>query len=85
MCEVLVSADVRAQIELLPLTIQARIQRVIERLQSWPQISGVKPLRGQMHGTFRIRTGDYRLLFRVNRPTRTIVVFRVADRRDVYE
>jgi len=37
----------------------------LERLQQWPEVSGAKALRGALAGRYRLRTGDYRLPFRV--------------------
>lgn len=84
MFEVQIAAEAREQIASLPLAIQARTQAIVDRLWHWPIVSGVKPLRGPLKGLYRIRTGDYRVIFRVNAASRRIVVLRVADRRDVY-
>jgi mRNA-degrading endonuclease RelE of RelBE toxin-antitoxin system len=35
------------------------------RLADWPDVSGAKPLSGKLAGRFRLRTGDYRLQFRI--------------------
>ncbi len=53
------------QFESLPLMIQARMEALFERLKRWPDVSGVKPLRGKLAGHYRMRTGDYRLQFKV--------------------
>jgi mRNA-degrading endonuclease RelE of RelBE toxin-antitoxin system len=45
-------------------------------------VSGVKPLTGKLKGHFRIRTGDYRVIFRLDQGR--IVIWRIANRRDVY-
>ena len=39
--------------------------KIVGRLAKWPEVSGAKPLRGNLAGHYRIRTGDYRLQFRV--------------------
>jgi mRNA interferase RelE/StbE len=65
--------------------IQKRVQGVFERLARWPDVSGAKPLRHELKGAFRIRTGDWRVLFRVEESAKQIIVFRIAHRRDVYE
>jgi mRNA interferase RelE/StbE len=66
----------------LPRSIQPRVDRVIRRLSRWPEISGAKPLRGDLAGSFRIRTGDYRIVFRIFADK--VVVWRIGDRKDVY-
>ena len=38
-------------------------------LRAWPEVSGVRPLRGDLVGHFRLRTGDYRVQFRVEGET----------------
>ena len=85
MVQVIITRDAQRQIDALPRVIQARILTVVERLADWPNVSGAKPLRKELQGTFRIRTGDYRLLFAVDQKTGRLTIFRVADRRDVYE
>ncbi len=48
----------------LPVRIKARVGAVFERLEKWPTVSGAKPLRCDLAGRFRVRTGDYRVRFR---------------------
>jgi mRNA interferase RelE/StbE len=70
-------------LEHLPGSMQERVLEVVERLELWPQVSGVKALTAGWRGHSRIRTGDYRVVFKVC-PDR-IVVVRVAHRKEVYE
>ena len=53
------------------------------RLQRWPEVSGAKPLRGELSGYYRMRTGDYRILFRVE--GECVRVERVGHRDRFYE
>ena len=80
---VLVTAQATAEIETLPGTIQERVAGLLDRLRRWPAVSGVKALRGRLAGWYRLRTGDYRLRFRVD--GNTVIVDKVAHRKDVYE
>jgi mRNA interferase RelE/StbE len=80
---VLLAKDAQADYEDLPAVIQARVNEVIERLKDWPNVSGTKPLRGKWSGHFRIRTGDWRVIFRVVTPR--VLLVRIKHRRDVYE
>lgn len=43
--------------------IQVRVEKIFARLAAWPEVSGVKPLAGELAGHYRIRTGDYRVQF----------------------
>lgn len=56
---------------------------IVERLEKWPAISGAKPLRGTLAGHWRIRTGDYRVQFRI--AGETVVIERVGHRDRFYD
>ncbi len=57
--------DAARQLGALPKPIKARkVERLVRRAD-WPEVSGVKPLAGKLAGHFRLRTGDYRLQFRI--------------------
>lgn len=62
---VVITSEAQKQFDELPLAIQARIEKVFVRLGQWPAVSGAKPLRGNLAGCYRIRTGDYRVQFQV--------------------
>jgi mRNA interferase RelE/StbE len=83
MNEVRLTPDAAEQFDDLPRAIRARITGLIERLRDWPNVSGAKPLRGDLAGHFRLRTGDYRLQFRVT--GQTIIVEKIGHRDGFYE
>jgi mRNA interferase RelE/StbE len=85
MYDLRVTEEARSEFESLPLAMQVRVQDVFARLVRWPDVSGAKPLRGGLKGAYRVRTGDWRVLFAVNAQLKRITVFRIANRRDVYE
>ena len=45
--------------------IVTRMYELVDRLKDWPTVSGFKRLTGNLAGKYRLRTGDYRLQFRV--------------------
>jgi mRNA-degrading endonuclease RelE of RelBE toxin-antitoxin system len=56
---------------------------LLGRLEEWPSVSGAKPLQGNLAGRYRLRTGDYRLQFRV--ADNVVVVEHVGHRDRFYE
>jgi mRNA interferase RelE/StbE len=76
------TATARKQFAALPLPIKERVRRIYERLARWPEVSGVKPLTGDLAGNYRIRTGDYRLVFKID--GERVIVWKIGDRKDVY-
>ena len=65
MATVVLTPAAAGNLERLSNPIHGRILRLLVRLQRWPDVSGAKPLRGEMSGHYRLRTGDYRVQFRV--------------------
>jgi mRNA interferase RelE/StbE len=83
MMEVRITDEAQAQYARLPKAIALRVLGVFRRLAEWPDVSGAKPLRRELKGHFRIRTGDWRVIFR---PSGNVVwVVRIDNRKDVYE
>jgi len=77
------AAEAKRELEDIPLTIRLRCYDIIERLRQWPSVSGAKPLRGELKGCFRIRTGDWRVVFK---PVgSTVWIVKIDNRKDVYE
>ncbi len=83
MATVLYEREAAEQLDALPLTIKRRVLGVLERLAKWPAVSGAKPLRGELAGHYRMRTGDYRVQFRVERDR--VVVEKIGHRDRFYE
>jgi mRNA-degrading endonuclease RelE of RelBE toxin-antitoxin system len=65
MAKVSMTAEAASQLDALSNPIHARILRLLARLGQWPNVSGAKSLAGELAGHYRLRTGDYRIQFRV--------------------
>jgi mRNA interferase RelE/StbE len=68
----------------LPSNIQKRIEEVLEKMIENPRISGVIKLRGD-DKLYRIRVGDYRLVFEIDDSEKLIKITRIRHRQDVYK
>jgi mRNA interferase RelE/StbE len=62
----------------------ARIMPRLERLAGAPRPPGCKKLRGG-DNEWRIRVGDYRVVYVIDDVAKTIDVTRIAHRREVYD
>jgi len=80
MATVVLTSDAVRDLSGLPAPIIARMDRLVERLRHWPDVSGAKPLTGNLAGKYRLRTGDYRLQFRVETTRKTLKVKRVVKK-----
>jgi mRNA interferase RelE/StbE len=61
----------------------AAIYRGLEGLAADPRPHGVKKLSGADR-TYRIRLGDYRIVYEIEDDALVVLVIRVAHRKDVY-
>jgi mRNA-degrading endonuclease RelE of RelBE toxin-antitoxin system len=80
--EVLVTAEALDQYAQLPRAIQVRVLKLVSRLGNWPNISGAKALTGNLAGHFRLRTGDYRVQFRLDRAA--VIIEQIGHRDGFY-
>ena len=83
MASVTLELEAAEQLGKLPERIKSRAANIIQRLGDWPVVSGAKPLRGELAGHYRIRTGDYRLQFRVEGDE--LIIERMGHRDRFYE
>ena len=67
----------------LPKDIQRRLQSRIDVLIDHPRPSGIQKLKGSGN-TFRLRVGDYRIVYEIYDDILLVLVVQVGHRRDVY-
>ena len=67
----------------LERAVQRRIATRLDELANNPLPSGVKKLQGEPD-LYRIRIGDYRVLYRVDRKRMTVPILKIGHRREVY-
>jgi mRNA interferase RelE/StbE len=67
----------------LPRTEQQRVRAAIDLLAENPRPPGCVALTGEAHA-YRVRVGDYRIVYEVFDDRLVVQVVRVGHRRDVY-
>ena len=78
----LIKPSAAKELEDLPLRDRQRAISKIERLATEPRPVGAEELSGQEK--YRIRQGDYRILYLINNVEARITIVRVAHRGDTY-
>jgi mRNA interferase RelE/StbE len=71
------------QLEKLPREAQRRLSTKIEALRDDPFSVGCKKMAG-ISDAWRIRAGDYRVVYQVYRGVLLVLVLTVGHRKDVY-
>ena len=66
-----------------PLLVQQQIAPHLDGLSSDPRPPGVKKLKG-FQNLYRIRTGDYRVIYEIEDSSKTIWITKIMDRKDEY-
>ena len=76
----------RAQKEILKLErpIRQNVDRALLKLQNNPLVANFKFLKDKRLPDFRIRIGDYRILYDVYKNDNVIYILRIGHRKDIY-
>lgn len=67
----------------LPFAVRKRLEPHVNGLEENPRPHGVKAMAGHK-GLFRIRVGDYRILYEIDDTARVVTVTRVRPRGAAY-
>ena len=70
------------EMDRLPVTVHARLSKRILSLEENPRPRGVKKLSGR--DEYRLRVGDYRILYVIDDGNHTVTIVAVGHRREVY-
>ncbi len=80
--QLLIVPSAEKDMDRLPAEIHTRLARKILSLEVNPRPAGVKKLSGRQE--YRLRVGDYRVLYVVDDEIDTVTVVAVGHRREVY-
>lgn len=73
------------QLDNLPNRFRRQVQQKMMRLGDDPVPPDAKALKGKhFEGLYRVRSGDYRIVYQVRHQEVTVVVLRIGDRKDIY-
>ena len=68
----------------LPKKIQQQIIKAVSRLAEAPRSGNVKQLKGY-DKPFRLRTGDYRVIYTIEEDVIIVTIVAVGPRKDIYD
>ena len=74
----------RKELEALSDPVLARVIRKLESLADVPRPAGCKKLKGYKD-MWRIRIGDWRVVYLIDETVKLVSIMRIAHRREVYE
>ena len=77
-----ITSSAQRQFKRLPETVQEQLIHKILSLESDPRPVGVRKL--QAFDYYRIRMGDYRVVFSINDRTHQVKILDLGHRKDIY-
>ena len=80
--KVLVKGSAAKELEGLPPKVRRLVPAKVSGLAVTPRPQGVEKLSGQEK--YRIRQGDYRVLYSIDDTAETVTLVKIGHRRDVY-
>ena len=83
MYRVVVERSAEKDLRRLPLDVRSRVADALRSLVDDPRPVGSRKLAGTKHD-WRIRVGDYRVIYEIADSIRVVRVYRVRHRREVY-
>jgi mRNA interferase RelE/StbE len=79
---VILPKSVQKELDRLPNDVAARIMGRLRALESNPRPADVKKLKGRP--AWRVRVGDYRILYEIHDRELVVIVVTIGHRREVY-
>jgi mRNA interferase RelE/StbE len=72
------------ELERLPKATVRKIAAAIDGLEIDPRPVGVKKLKDSNEDLYRIRVGDYRVIYAINDGIKIVNILRIGHRKDIY-
>ena len=79
-----IKQSAQKELDTLDDSLFSRIDRKVMALAETPRPTGCKKLKGYQD-QWRVRVGDWRVLYIIDDAAKLVSVTRIADRREVYE
>ena len=78
-----ITSTAERQLKKLPVSAREKIGLLLQALAQDPLPFGVKKLSGA-ESTYRLRVGDYRIIYDIEKRVLRILVLKVGHRKDIY-
>jgi len=80
--QVIIQRPAEKELDALEKSVHKRIVTRLLALEENPRPAGVKKLQGQE--SYRLRVGDYRILYTIDDKSKKVFIVAVGHRREVY-
>jgi mRNA interferase RelE/StbE len=81
--QIVISRPATKALEGMTEDVQRRIATAIDAFRTDPRPHGCEKLKGRTD-QYRVRVGDYRIIYTIEDRVLTVLVLQIGNRRDVY-
>jgi mRNA interferase RelE/StbE len=74
----------RRQLKKLDRPVQKRVLKRVEKLENQPRPKMAETLKGTTETVYRVREGDYRIIYTIEDDRLIVLVVRIGHRSEVY-
>lgn len=85
MYKISITKQALKELEHLPKKETQQISKAIDGLSNNPRPSGCKKLKGESEYMWRIRVGNYRVIYTIDDQVKIIDVRKIGHRKDIYD
>lgn len=82
--QIQISKKAQKDLKKIDKKAQQKIIDAILKLKTQHKSQQMKPLIGSRIAQFRLRVGDYRILYDVYNQDKTVLILRIGHRREIY-
>lgn len=82
--EIEISESAERSLEKIPKKDRLKILEKIDALEQDPKPTGSSQLKGYKEPLYRIRSGDYRIVYLVKQEVLVVLIVEVGHRREIY-
>ena len=81
---VILDSRVQKDLRSLEPSILKRLDAAIRKLGVNPRPAGSQKLQGRTRKGWRVRVGDYRILYQIHDDRREVIIYKIGHRNEVY-
>ena len=84
MYKIIFDKSAEKDLDNLPNEVVRRVVKVINKLSADPRPQGFKKLKATEEHLYRVRSGDYRIVYAIAEEIKIINIRRIRHRKDIY-
>ena len=84
MYQITITQSVLKELKQLQKPVVQKIEKLISGLASNPRPVGFKKLKGKDGNIYRVRSGDFRVIYAIEDAIRIVEIRKIGHRKDIY-